>query len=190
MSESTNFNGPNGLQMVFDSALSLSLITVNLQGIITGFSRGSELMLGYSSAEIVGKETPLIFHDRDEVAARGRELEKILGYPLRGLQPLIAGVAAAKVEEGEWTYIRKDGLRLTVSLAVSELRDEAGTLQGYQCIACIDSRRHCRSACNGPDNAGYERKRAGGTDGIQTQQPQGPFHLGVYGRYYWTAWHA
>lgn len=125
------FNEPDGLQMVLNSALSLSLITVNPQGIITGFSCGSEHMLGYSAAEIVGKKTPLFFHDADEVAARRKEIEEIQGKSAHGFQVFIAGVADGKVVEQEWTYIKKDGSRLTVSLAVSELRDEASALHGY-----------------------------------------------------------
>ena len=133
--------GLNDIQMVLDSALSLSLITVNPDGLITGFSRGSELMLGYSAAEVVGKKTPLAFHDPAEVEARGKELRINLGYPVQGFQIFIAEVATAKVEEREWTYIRKNGSRLTVSLAISEMRGRAGTLEGYLGSAVDISRR-------------------------------------------------
>ena len=135
MPDSSLFTGAGALQMVLDSALRVSIITVDPQGIITGFSRGSEQMLGYSCQEIIGKKCPLVFHDQDEIKTRGKELEKILGTPLQGFQVFIAEATVAKVEEREWTYIKKDGSRLTVSLAVSELRDEAGTLHGYLGVA-------------------------------------------------------
>lgn len=128
---SSSLIGLTDLQMVFDSALSLSLITVNQSGIISGFSRGSELMLGYSAGEIVGQKTPFVFHDPDEVEVRSKELEKKLASPLQGIQLFIAEVATGGVDEREWTYIRKDDSRLTVSLSVSEMRDAEGTLHGY-----------------------------------------------------------
>ena len=147
MPDSSPCTGVDALQMVLDSALSVSIITVDPQGIITGFSRGSEQMLGYSGAEIIGKESPLAFHDQDEVKARGKELEKILGTPVNGFQIFIAEVAVAKVEEREWTYIKKDGSRLTVSLAVSELRDKACSLHGYLGVAFdISSRKKAEEA--------------------------------------------
>ena len=141
MESSSSFFELNDIQMVLDSALSLSLVTVNPHGIITGFSRGSELMLGYSAEEVVGRKTPLIFHDPDEIEARSKELRISLGYPVQGFKIFIAEVGAAHVEEREWTYIRKNGSRLTVSLAVSELRNRAGTLKGYLGAAVDISRR-------------------------------------------------
>lgn len=122
---------PSDLRMVLNSALSLSIITVNPAGVITGFSRGAELMLGYSSDEIVGNATPLIFHDRDEIGLLAKKLTAALGYPVEGFAAFVAELSTLAVVEREWTYIRKDGSRLTVSLAVSEMRNEAGTLQGY-----------------------------------------------------------
>lgn len=141
MAEVPFFNGPDDLQMVFDSALSLSLISVTTQGIIVGFSRGAERMLGYSAGEIVGKKTPLVFHDPKEVEDRGRELGKMLGYPVTGFQVFIAGIRASSVDEREWTYIRKEGTRFTVNLAISELRDNAGSLRGYLGAAIDVSQR-------------------------------------------------
>ncbi|SHO53054.1 PAS domain-containing protein [Desulfopila aestuarii] len=80
------------IQSVLDSALNVSLITVTTQGLITGFSRGSERMLGYSAGEIIGEKTPLEFHDYDEVKKRGNELEELLGYPVDGFQVFVAEV--------------------------------------------------------------------------------------------------
>jgi len=117
--------------MVLNSALSLSLITVDCEGVITGFSRGSEQMLGYSANEIIGKKTPLLFHDQEEVKAHRKRLEETLGVPVQGFNVFIAELSAGNVSEREWTYIRKDGSRLTVSLSLSELRDEGGILCGY-----------------------------------------------------------
>ena len=147
MSKSSSTNEPNNLQMVLDSALSLSLITVDPKGIITGFSRGSELMLGYSTEETVGKITPLEFHDQDEVEARSNELETILGFPVHGFQIFIAEADDTKVDEREWIYIRKDSSRITVSLAISEMRDKTGRLHGYLGTAVdISSRKKAEEA--------------------------------------------
>ncbi|MGV8358638.1 PAS domain-containing protein, partial [Pseudomonas aeruginosa] len=38
-------------------------------------------------------------------------------------------------ETREWTYLRKDGSPLSVTLSVTVLRDEAGAINGYLGIA-------------------------------------------------------
>jgi PAS domain S-box-containing protein len=129
------------VQAVLDSALSVSLITVTTQGLITGFSRGSERMLGYSAEEVVGKKTPFEFHDHTEIEKRAAELEGLLGHPVDGFQVFVAEVDMENVDEREWIYIRKDGSRITVRLAISELCDQSGDLQGYLGTAVDITRR-------------------------------------------------
>ena len=43
-------------------------------GLITVFNEGAERMLGYSADEMVGRATPELLHDPQEIVARAREL--------------------------------------------------------------------------------------------------------------------
>jgi len=46
-----------------------SVIATTPEGIIEMFNAGAEQMLGYSAAEMIGRQTPAIVHLADEVAA-------------------------------------------------------------------------------------------------------------------------
>ncbi len=101
----------------------VSLIAVDDSKKITIFNSGAERMLGYTRDELVGKESPLIIHDKAEVQERGEELSKRFGIPIT--DPMMVFLEPARrglVEAREWTYIRKDGTRLTVELSVNVMR--------------------------------------------------------------------
>lgn len=115
-----------------------SIITTEAKtGVITSFNKGAEKMTGYTEEEMVGKTTPAILHDFDEVVAKAKELSKELGEDIMpGLD-----VFHRKVELGyasdinEWTFIRKDKTRITIELSISLLRNKEGAILGYIGIA-------------------------------------------------------
>ena len=110
------------------AALPQAVVAVDGDGVITLFSPGAEAMLGYSAEEMVGKQTPLIYHDFEEVRRRARELSEELGLAVEpGFQTFIAKAQATGLpDEHEWTYVRKDGSSLTVLLTVSVFSDTQG----------------------------------------------------------------
>ena len=57
-------------QAVLDAATQISIIATDTAGLITVFNRGAEQMLGYTSEEMVGKQSPAIIHLESEVLAR------------------------------------------------------------------------------------------------------------------------
>jgi two-component system, cell cycle sensor histidine kinase and response regulator CckA len=116
---------------VFDAALEVSLIATDREGTIVGFSRGAEQLLGYAADELVGKVSSLAFHDPQEVATRAQAASQQLHRPVAGFQVFIAWIELGHGRADEWTYVRKDGARLTVHLSMSALRDRAGEVIGY-----------------------------------------------------------
>ena len=112
------------------AAVPQAIIATNRQGVITMFSPGAETMLGYSAGEMIGTQTPLVFHDLEEVHRRARELSEELGFTVEaGFQAFIAKAqATGQPDEHEWTYIRKDGSRLTVLLSVTVFNDARGDI--------------------------------------------------------------
>ena len=140
MLNSSFLNKPNALQMVVDSASNISLITTNHRGTITSFSRGSELLLGYTAEEIIGTD-PIIFYDVHEIFALGQELGYKMDNSGQIAQFFLTEITNKKIAEREWTYIRKDGTRLTVSMTVSELCDEDGICHGYLSAAIDISKK-------------------------------------------------
>jgi len=113
-----------------------AIISVDLNGIIQVFNPAAENMLGYEANEVVGKVTPVIIHDLDEIKNRAETLTKLLRRPIQpSFEVFVANLPFQDVDEGEWTYIRKDGSRVPVFLSVSALRDSHHKTIGYVGIA-------------------------------------------------------
>lgn len=120
-----------------------SVIATDLEGIITLFNPAAEQMLGYTSAEVVGRMSPAMFHDADEVARRAEILSAEVGRPVEpGIDVFVTRPKLGRPETGEWTYITKGGERLPVLLSVSLLRSDDGQRLGYLGIATDLSERY------------------------------------------------
>lgn len=121
---------------VLRAATEDSIVATDLDGTITLFNDGAERMLGYTAAELVGRVTPAVFHDPQEVATRAREL---------GIEPghgvFVTQARRGTSERRDWTFIRKDGSRLTVLLAVSPIQDADGAIVGFIGVAHDVTRR-------------------------------------------------
>jgi len=122
-------------QSVLDSATEVSIIATNSSGLISVFNRGAEKMLGYRASDIVGQETPVILHLKEEVEARSIELSDLFGRPIRGFETFTIVAQTATSEQREWTYVSKDGEHIAVSLVITALRDITGEISGYLGVA-------------------------------------------------------
>lgn len=123
------------LNNILNSATQFSVIATDRDGVITLFNAGAERMLGYSSAELVGSETPALIHLGSEVEARGAELSKEYGREVAGFESLALKSLAEGYEQREWTYVCKDGGHLPVTLVVTPMRGSAGEHTGFLGIA-------------------------------------------------------
>ncbi|MEI7613083.1 MAG: diguanylate cyclase [Betaproteobacteria bacterium] len=114
-----------------------SVIVTDAHGFISVFSPGAERMLGYSAEEVIGKCTPLLFHDHGEIVARASELSHELDSTVEpDFNALIAMTKVTSLpDEREWTYVRKDGHRIRVLLAITYLRNAQGEMIGYLGVA-------------------------------------------------------
>jgi PAS domain S-box-containing protein len=115
---------------VLRAAIAYAIIGTDTNGIIKIFNGGAEMMLGYMSAEVIDKVTPELFHDPAEMRVRAQELGIKPGFEI-----FIPTARSGKTETREWTYIRKDGSRLIVSLTVTAMRNRDGSLEGFIGIA-------------------------------------------------------
>ncbi len=130
------------LQNVLDAASEVAIIACDAEGGITLFNRGAERMLGYSQDEVVGRATPLLFHLPEEVAARAARLTREMGRPVAGFATFVGKAESDGRDVGEWTYRRKDGGTLTVSLVVTPIWDDRRRMVGSLGVAVdITSRK-------------------------------------------------
>ncbi len=97
-----------------------AIIGKDLNGTITAWNRGAELVFGYSASEVMGKPMLMLFPP-DRVS----EESEILARIGRG----------ESVEHFETVRIRKDGKRIHVSATISPIRDGNGAIVGASKIA-------------------------------------------------------
>jgi PAS domain S-box-containing protein len=128
------------LQAVLDAATEVAVFATDTKGAIHLFNRGAEKMLGYTAAEMIGS-TPERLHVQAEVVARSMELAVRMGRPVEGLEIFVAIAREHGYEVRDWTYVRRDGSRLLVSLAITAVRDAQGVLNGFLGIAIDQTQR-------------------------------------------------
>ena len=122
-------------QAMLDGA-AYSIISTDIKGVIATFNRAAQRMLAYGSQEVIGKQTPEIIHDRQEVAQRAAELSLELGQTVPpGFETFVAKAREGHIDEREWTYIRKDGSRFPVRLSVTAMTEADGDIIGFLGIA-------------------------------------------------------
>ena len=122
-------------QNLLSAASEVSIISTDSEGVVQVFNRGAERMLGYTSAEVVKTLTASVFHLEDEVEQRSRALSDELGYRVEGFKVFTAKADVDGQEHREWTFVRKNGEHIQVSLVVTVVRASDGEITGYLGIA-------------------------------------------------------
>jgi diguanylate cyclase (GGDEF)-like protein/PAS domain S-box-containing protein len=124
-SEAAAVAARDALTVVLDATTQYAIIGTDQSGLITVFNGGAERMLGYGAAEVVGRHHPELFHDPEELQERAAELgvpvEDVLGH----------GARQSDTETRDWTFVRRDGVKLPVSLAITAIRGGDGSVTGY-----------------------------------------------------------
>ena len=135
----------NSLREAIMHAAPYSIIATDSDGIITSINPAAEKMLWYTSEELVGKQSSLIVHDKNEIVGRAKELSAKYKKKIESdFEAFVYEARAGLVEEHEWTYVRKNGTRLPVQLAVSALCDTNQKVIGFLSIAYDITQRKYR----------------------------------------------
>src|SRR3954452_14533057 len=100
----------------FDDAI----VSKDLNGVVTNWNKAAERIFVYTAAEMIG-----------------RSITTIIPPELQGDEPIILSKirAGQRIEHFETERVRKDGRRIHVSLTVSPIRAENGTIIGAAKIA-------------------------------------------------------
>jgi two-component system sensor histidine kinase/response regulator len=113
-----------------------TIITTDLNGMITSFNPAAEAMLQYKEAEVLGRYGPDIIHDPVEMAEYSQQQTSQLGHQVGAdITVWAEKTKQGQTDDKEWTYIRKDGSRLPVQVAVTALLDQQKQVVGYLGIA-------------------------------------------------------
>ncbi|WP_199310651.1 PAS domain S-box protein [Phormidium tenue] len=120
----------NKLQRAILDGTDYAIISTDLNGIIQTFNAGAEKMLGYSTEEVIGKITPEIFFDHQELINRASDISTEGEKNTWGFSSFLS-MANQGLLSDEWTHIRKDGSRFSVELSVTPLNDDNGKTIGF-----------------------------------------------------------
>jgi PAS domain S-box-containing protein len=111
---------------------SLLIIALDENTLVREMNSAAEKMLGYETAELAGKASPLMFYDPIEVRAFQLKMEKEIGHEIKiGRDFMDALFQLGLHRATEWTQISRSGERYTVINSTSEIRDDRGNLTGY-----------------------------------------------------------
>nr|MUH41482.1 PAS domain S-box protein [Zobellia laminariae] len=124
------------LQAIFNSK-AIAIITTDRDGIINNFNSGAAVLLGYSAADMVGINNPMLFVAENEVIAFKNEIEQLFGEKLSSsnhFDDVSKYIDLSKEEVNdtrEWTHRRKDGSTFPCQTTVSSIKDVHGEHTGF-----------------------------------------------------------
>ena len=97
-----------------------AIVSKTLQGIVTSWNRGAERIFGYTGEEMIGQPITVLFPP-DRMGEEAEFLAQIArGEPVRHFETI---------------RVRKDGEHIHVSVSLSPIRDDDGTIMGVAKIA-------------------------------------------------------
>lgn len=97
-----------------------AIVGKTLDGIITSWNRGAELLFGYSASQAIGQPIQMLIPPD-----RADEEPQIIARQARG----------ERIDHFETVRVRRDGQRIDVSLTLSPIRDREGKVIGVSKIA-------------------------------------------------------
>lgn len=97
-----------------------SIISVDLDGVITSWNKGAQVLFGYTAEETLGRDVRFLIPENRQ-AEEPRILERIR--------------AGERIEHFQTVRRRKDGQLAFISLTVSPIKDASGTIVGASKIA-------------------------------------------------------
>ena len=97
-----------------------AIISKDLNGVITSWNKGAERLFGYSAGEVTGQSVAILIppdrlDEEPEILARLRRGER--------------------VDHFQTIRVRKDGIRLNISLTISPVKDASGRIIGASKVA-------------------------------------------------------
>ncbi|MDP9139899.1 MAG: EAL domain-containing protein [Pseudomonadota bacterium] len=122
----------NRLREAIMTAAPYSIVATDAQGLITSVNPAAERMLWYTSEELVGKVNLESFHDPIELAtAEARMTDRVGMAGDSAFEAIVHETRDGRTQQSEWGYIRSDGSRVPVQVAVTALRGDSHEIVGF-----------------------------------------------------------
>lgn len=118
------------------------IIATDENGIIKFFNPEASLNIGYQESEVINKKTPVLFHDKNEIAAKKKELANKYGILVKDDFAVLVEKARRNIhKEEQYTCIRKNGTSFPISLTITCIRNNEEVITGFMGIAIDISER-------------------------------------------------
>jgi len=121
------------LQRAILDCAEYAIVYTDASGIIRVLNPAAERMFGYRADELIGRQTPLVFHTPDDIA-RWALRQDSGGF--------LALTTATLGHTREVTLRRRDGSSFPANLSVSEVQDAHRNVRGYLGIVADVTQRH------------------------------------------------
>lgn len=122
LQRATNFQGA-----VLNST-ACGILATDSKGTITFMNASAEKILGYSPEALIGKMSPLDFH-------RAEDVREALDLADPDDTPYLSLVAYLNAHPGrEWSFVRRDGSTVGVSLSTTALKNQEERIDGFVTI--------------------------------------------------------
>ena len=118
------------------------IIATDEKGVIKLFNPEASLNIGYHESEVIDIHTPVLFHNKTEIAGKRKELLNEYGIRIKDdFAVLVEKSRRNSHEEKQYKYIRKNGTFFPVSLTITAIRDSGGIITGFIGVAIDISER-------------------------------------------------
>jgi PAS domain-containing protein len=133
-------------------------------------------MLGYTAGEVVGKVTPMLWRDPEEVKGMMEKAARETGQPqLSGIEALMHKIIIQKAGEYEATFVHKNRKHFPVLVSATALTDAGGNATGIIGIIVDVSEQRQRQSALRESEQRFRLAFDDGPIGMALVNPQGRF---------------
>jgi PAS domain S-box-containing protein len=128
------------LKAIFNSR-AVAIVTIEIDGVISQFNRGAEILTGYAAAELIGLQKPKFYHLQEELDRFRIDIAKKYYKNPEGFSAQLEMSKHNAYDTREWNYLRKDGSTLPVQLTLTSIKDDQDKLIGFLGVSTDISER-------------------------------------------------
>lgn len=124
------------LQRAILDCAEYAIVYTDAAGTIRVLNPAAERLFGHRAGDLIGVETPLVFHTAEDIA------RWTLAHKSNGFAALAEESASGHLEPREITLRRQDGSTFPANIAISVVRDGQRQIRGYLGIIADVTQRH------------------------------------------------